>query len=118
MCEAHKRTHTVGHPSSVCAQGLCLCVQHPRNATDADPTINMTVFVTHTHMRAQISIPLVSFDRAQVNRVRVVCCRMADMLMLYVPGEYLAMIDCGAADDPRASLVCTGTFLCAVVVSW
>eukprot|EP00698_Gefionella_okellyi_P019119 TRINITY_DN5814_c0_g4_i1.p1 TRINITY_DN5814_c0_g4~~TRINITY_DN5814_c0_g4_i1.p1 ORF type:complete len:824 (+),score=146.71 TRINITY_DN5814_c0_g4_i1:40-2511(+) len=87
-------------------EGLCLCVQHPR--TGSELSIDMSVYVLHQNLRCSVTIPLHTYDSASIQRMRVVCTRVSDLLALCLPGIYMALIDCGTVDESRRVLVFQG----------
>jgi len=68
----------------------------------------MTILVVHQNARCNVSIALHSLEKAEIDRIRVVCSAVSDLLMLYIPGIYMALLDVGTIDDSHASLVFSG----------
>lgn len=89
---------------------VCLCQQHPVEPNAFSPSINVSIFVLHHKMKLDFSIPMNGpNDAAFVTSARVFFDCIGDLLLVYVPGRYIQLIDCGDEHDPCPNLFFTGS---------
>ncbi|EFA78904.1 hypothetical protein PPL_08372 [Heterostelium album PN500] len=86
------------HVVNLNGNGLCLCHQEESNNT----LIRISIYLLHLKQRIRYSIPLHSIDGGflsiQITRVLFDC--IGNLLMIYIPGNFLQFIDCSSDHDP------------------
>eukprot|EP01103_Thecamoeba_quadrilineata_P003397 TRINITY_DN13186_c0_g1_i1.p1 TRINITY_DN13186_c0_g1~~TRINITY_DN13186_c0_g1_i1.p1 ORF type:complete len:834 (-),score=151.35 TRINITY_DN13186_c0_g1_i1:129-2630(-) len=88
----------------------CLCQQHVTkpNQPEIKVTIHFLQEIVGTSQslpqKMTISIPMNNYDMSVVSKTRVYFDSFLDMLLVFIPGHYFQLVDCGSDHDPYPSL--------------
>lgn len=103
--------------------GLCVCFQHAPSGSKAtgfkadgsmgDPggaecSISYSVFVLHHGCTLAYTVPMPQISPDELSRVRLHFSAVNDLLMVYVPGHVLQLVDCGPRHEPGHHLILLG----------
>lgn len=77
---------------------FCLCQQHSR---EKEGGIDVTVYILHHGMKMSYTIPCSS---PELDKSQVVFDRIDDLLMIYLPGYFIHLLDCSIDHPPVISL--------------
>lgn len=111
-------------------QGLCVCFQHAptlpvaegeKGEADGDgaekaaspagptePSVSYSVFVLHHGCTLQYTIPLPNVAFEDLPNLRLHFSALNDLLLVYLPGHVLQLVDCGSRHEPGHHLVLLG----------
>eukprot|EP01116_Phalansterium_solitarium_P006511 TRINITY_DN18836_c0_g1_i1.p1 TRINITY_DN18836_c0_g1~~TRINITY_DN18836_c0_g1_i1.p1 ORF type:complete len:848 (-),score=-81.58 TRINITY_DN18836_c0_g1_i1:81-2624(-) len=94
--------------------GICLCQQlqiaDPVYIQDLNDhcSADVSIFVLHKRAKVDISIPLFNLSPRCAQAVRVFFDSIGDMLLVYIPGIFLQLVDCGEDHGPVMNLTLFG----------
>eukprot|EP00041_Stephanoeca_diplocostata_P029813 m.888272 g.888272 ORF g.888272 m.888272 type:complete len:1078 (+) comp23637_c0_seq1:129-3362(+) len=103
--------------------GLCVCFQHApsggkssgfkADGSMGDPvgsecSISYSVFVLHHGCTLAYTVPMPQIPPDELSRVRLHFSAVNDLLMVYVPGHVLQLVDCGPRHEPGHHLILLG----------
>jgi hypothetical protein len=97
------------HAVRMSGYGLCLCQQHEIDSAGNSEAIKISIFVIHLRQKIDFSIPLTNMEggRSSLVKTRVIFDSIGAMLLVYIPGYFLQLIDCGEEHYPCASICLT-----------
>lgn len=94
-------------PQSQQTPAICLCQQHPY--VPGAKSIAITLFIFHHDTQLDFSIPFPdSVPGEVIAKTKVFFEVMGSRMMIYVPGHYLQVLECGLEHPPHLGLTLTG----------
>eukprot|EP01112_Ceratiomyxa_fruticulosa_P019381 TRINITY_DN6334_c0_g2_i1.p1 TRINITY_DN6334_c0_g2~~TRINITY_DN6334_c0_g2_i1.p1 ORF type:complete len:1040 (-),score=189.52 TRINITY_DN6334_c0_g2_i1:92-3211(-) len=87
--------------------GQCLCIQRE---VDSVCTIRVTIYFLHLKMRLDYAIPMTNLEGgwSEYSKLRLVFDSIGNLLLVYLPGHFLQLLDCGEDHAPCLSLTMCG----------
>lgn len=86
---------------------ICLCQQHAY--IPGTRSIAITIFIFHHDLQLDFAIPFAESVAVEtIARTKVYFEVTGNRLLIYVPGHYLQLLDCGVDHPPHLGLVLTG----------
>lgn len=92
---------------------MCLCHQHGIELTSEHQSkkIEVTIYILHARIQFSSQIQITNFIPNALTKTRVFFDSFGDLLLIYIPGQYIQLIDCNPDISPIPTLMTTGQII-------